>query len=109
MRANRHSCPPELAPTPNERISEISRLVNTMEKVALLEFSIRVFGSVYGSGSQKLTSNCLWLLVNALAPTILRESRGFAQYRGFPELSAAVPDSALRLLVTQIAARRHLL
>ena len=52
MRANRHSGPPELAPTPDERISEISRLVNTMEKVDLLEFSIRVFGSVSALGTQ---------------------------------------------------------
>jgi hypothetical protein len=34
------------------RISEIYRLVNILEKVALLKFSIRVFGSVYALGSQ---------------------------------------------------------
>lgn len=35
-----------------ERRSEISVLVNTLEKAAQLKFSIRVFGSVYVSGSQ---------------------------------------------------------
>jgi hypothetical protein len=36
----------------NERISENSVLVNTMEKITPAEFSIREFGSVSHSGSQ---------------------------------------------------------
>ena len=46
--------------------TEIQVSVNTTEKITPPKFSIRVFGSVSVSGSQKTAANCLWWLVNWL-------------------------------------------
>src|SRR5665213_4600377 len=58
--------------SPSERISELSRLVNTMEKIAPPEFSIRIFGSVYASRSQiiSLRTDASCLLTRSVFPAL---------------------------------------